>query len=387
MSSNGIRVLARIAGFTTIAALAATAHVGDASPARDSLVVHEWGTFTSVAGEDGVALEWRPLVEGSDLPSFVYGEGRGGGLRGEYHEGKSARTATVRMETPVLYFYAAREQKVSVKVDFPKGRITEWYPQAQRVPEHGIDWGTILVAPGGAAGATLPRETEGSNYYPARATDSDLVRVCNAEGGNELEKFLFYRGVGTFDLPVAVTLDGQRVRVKDQDGSKIGTVIVFERAGSKVGWSSAELSRGEVAVNRPTLDEHLDALYRELEQQLVVQGLYEKEAKAMVATWKDQWFEDGLRVFFVMPRAATDAALPITISPQPDSLVRVLVGRVEVITPEKEKEVAAEITAGTTMAALRKAHGRFAEPIVKRLLAHTTEAALHKQLAALLASQ
>ena len=42
--------------------------------------MHEWGTFTSVAGEDGAALQWRPLEGQSDLPSFVhdmkdYGEG------------------------------------------------------------------------------------------------------------------------------------------------------------------------------------------------------------------------------------------------------------------------------------------------------------------------
>ena len=36
----------------------------------DELVVHEWGTFTSVSGSDGVRLEFRPLV-GDDLPNCV----------------------------------------------------------------------------------------------------------------------------------------------------------------------------------------------------------------------------------------------------------------------------------------------------------------------------
>src|SRR5580658_559406 len=35
------------------------------------LVVHEWGTFTSVAGADGQAVEWTPLSAPSDLPCFV----------------------------------------------------------------------------------------------------------------------------------------------------------------------------------------------------------------------------------------------------------------------------------------------------------------------------
>src|SRR6266571_5656214 len=34
-------------------------------------VAHEWGTFTSVQGGDGVLLDWRPL-ESSHLPKFVY---------------------------------------------------------------------------------------------------------------------------------------------------------------------------------------------------------------------------------------------------------------------------------------------------------------------------
>ncbi|HYO91632.1 MAG TPA: hypothetical protein VEQ40_08350, partial [Pyrinomonadaceae bacterium] len=27
---------------------------------ENRLIVHEWGTFTSIAGKDGVSLEWRP---------------------------------------------------------------------------------------------------------------------------------------------------------------------------------------------------------------------------------------------------------------------------------------------------------------------------------------
>src|SRR5438876_3418336 len=34
-------------------------------------VAHEWGTFTSVQGADGVLLDWKPL-ESSKLPGFVY---------------------------------------------------------------------------------------------------------------------------------------------------------------------------------------------------------------------------------------------------------------------------------------------------------------------------
>src|SRR5438874_12392819 len=93
-------------------------------PAASGLIVHEWGTFTSIAGKDGVALEWRPLNGASDLPKFVHTMQEGSvGLR--HIPGKGDLTARVRMETPVLYFYTPNEMDVSVKVDFPKGKITE----------------------------------------------------------------------------------------------------------------------------------------------------------------------------------------------------------------------------------------------------------------------
>ena len=79
----------------------------DAGPVP-ALVVHEWGTFTAVAGTDGVALDWRPLVGHSDLPKFVYDVTRPG-LRELGLSSKGDLQGRVRMETPVLYFYAARE--------------------------------------------------------------------------------------------------------------------------------------------------------------------------------------------------------------------------------------------------------------------------------------
>ena len=96
----------------------------------------------------------------------------------------------------------------------------------------------------------------------------------------------------------------------------------------------------------------------------------------MLETWRDSWFEEGLRVFYILPRPLTDSVLPITISPQPTQLVRVLVSRVEIITPEMENAMRAELkqledpspeVRATARAALRQ-YGRFAEPVLKRML-------------------
>jgi hypothetical protein len=41
------------------------------SAAPGDYVAHEWGTFTSVQGADGVQTPWNPLIT-SDLPKFVH---------------------------------------------------------------------------------------------------------------------------------------------------------------------------------------------------------------------------------------------------------------------------------------------------------------------------
>ncbi|MEP7336138.1 MAG: hypothetical protein ABI977_00105, partial [Acidobacteriota bacterium] len=100
------------------------------------------------------------------------------------------------------------------------------------------------------------------------------------------------------------------------------------------------------------------------------------EATAMVKTWRDSWFEEGLRVFYIVPRKTTDAILPITITPAPTELARVLVGRTEIITPEMEQAVQSsakkylEGTAESRATAIKMVapYGRFAQPILQRMM-------------------
>ena len=137
--------------------------------------LHEWGTFTSVAGEDGRPIEWRPLAGPSDLPSFVYTSTRPG-LRSPQSRGKGELRGTVRMETPVIYFYAKEPLEVSLAVSFRNGLVTEWYPWARQWSGSRIDWGTFKILPGDEH--ALLREPAPSHYYPAREVDAASVRVC-----------------------------------------------------------------------------------------------------------------------------------------------------------------------------------------------------------------
>src|SRR5271157_2197621 len=92
-------ILASVLAASVVLLMAAGGH-----PLQFSdLTVHEWGTFTSVAGEDGAAVSWDALGCKNDLPGFVNDYG--------YRGLKWRLQGTVRMETPVLYFYSSREME------------------------------------------------------------------------------------------------------------------------------------------------------------------------------------------------------------------------------------------------------------------------------------
>lgn len=350
--------------------------------ARAGLVVHEWGTFTSVVGRDGQSLIWRPLSFESDLPSFVHSVDKGASWRGSRHyPTKSYRPVTVRMETPVLFFYSDEEMTVKVRVRFPSGDITEWYPQALSAGNRGIDWGELRVMPGAQFG--LPHDFRENHYYPARETDAALLQVQNGEQ-TEHEKFLFYRGVGGFALPLSVRLAGNKVAITNSYEEKVRQVVLFENRGGAIGYRIVNLPEDEMVIDRPALNDNLQELRQGMKAMLIAHGLYEKEAEAMLNTWRDSWFEEGLRVFYLMPRKTTDAILPIVIEPEPEALERVLVGRTEVITPEMEQNVTNQISklSGRSISGRKAArkeinkYGRFLESILTEILRHRADAQL-----------
>src|SRR5262249_10507391 len=145
-------------------------------------------TFTSVAGANGEAMAWRTYNGSVDLPCFVERfPGFKGGLYGN-----------VRMETPVVYFYGSTPSSANLKVSFPNGTITEWYPKASLGRSFDeIEWRNVRISP-----QATPEFPTGkpNHYFAARATDAAPLEV-----GTQKEKFLFYRGVGNIKVPLSVT--------------------------------------------------------------------------------------------------------------------------------------------------------------------------------------
>jgi len=378
----------------------------------DGLVVHEWGTFTSFSGSDGVRLEFRPLVD-EDLPPFVLDRFLQSGVGSPVS--KAEIRVRMRMETPVTYFYTTRERHVSARVRFPEGLLTEFYPPVARMepPFHFgeklplknsvLDWGDIHLIPidGSESQALararcrLPESDPRFHYGHARETDSALVHVRMstpdastplAPKGDFCEKFLFYRGVGNFELPLSLTAssDGSFDLV-NTGHEAVRSLFLVDVEGPSVRFAALDQlgPGGHKQLTQSARPTTIDALSEAVQGALVREGLFQKEAAAMVKTWRSSWFgENGTRLFYVLPQSVTDALLPLEIDPKPERIIRVLVGRMEIMTPQDESRVASLVLesararrasigtaqTGNYMPAAQLANlGRLAEPALLRV--------------------
>ena len=334
------------------------------------LIVHEWGTFTAIAGHDGNAMEWTPLPTPvvTDLPSFVEH------LNTVYF--KEGLAGRIRMETPVMYFYAPRETTVSVRVAFSKGIMSEWYPHADRVEPTGvlrsanlstlqsdgtITWNDVVVSP--SLDANFTKESQANRYYAARETSSSPLRVKTSTGDQQ-EKFLFYRGVSNASLPLSASLNSDgSLLVRNLEQDEIPAVILFERRGKRIGYRLETGLRNDFVLNPPELTGTVDSLSTHLEAILVRQGLFPDEAHAMVQTWQDSWFEEGSRLIYIVPQDYVNSILPVAIRPQPSQVLRVFVGRLEIVTPATVQAV--ETAVASHDDSTLKKYNRFVEPILQ----------------------
>lgn len=348
--------------------------VSNGAPANDPLIVHEWGTFTSYTNTDGGRLEFRPLFD-DDLPNFVQDRSTASGIG---FLSKVSYRALVRMETPITYFYTKEPRDVRVRVGFPEGLLTEFYPPAAISPPYkgptepkknsALDWGTVHLIPESylapkfadprlaevmakRIAQKLPPDTDNNNHYGyARQTDSALVHIHKPaqkdkalEGQDYFEKFLFYRGLGDFKLPIRVQALGEGKAVVNNSGADpIAWMMLLDvsDAGLRYATFDGVAAGSQREVSLPAEVATLDQMSADLTAALETTGLYPKEATSMVNTWKSSWFgEQGTRLLYFVPERLTDNLLPLTIEPRPAETVRVLVGRMDMMTPEQETKI------------------------------------------------
>jgi hypothetical protein len=364
-----------------------------------AIVVHEWGTFTSMVGATGQSLEGLHHEEEA-LPPFVHARAPADvGFKGI--EGPPTGV-TQKLETPVLYFYTQTAQPVQVHVDFPQGIISQWFPGAvgfqpalgafMHVAGGAIDWQAQLTPGLGGFPAVAPTDI----WAPSRNVASVPLQV-----GGENEHFIFYRGLGAFSVPFGATVqaDGS-ITIKNDSPDPIQDVFMlrlFPSGGviSELGGLDAHQQRGNIvppAASSATtsVDQYVADASARVAAALVKSGLAKDEARAMVDTWSRSYFRSqGLRLLYIVPRAWTDQLLPLAITPKPAALVRTLVGRVELLTPGDEHDLLTTVQAAATSkmdaSTLATQLGRFAEPKLRRAAQLTSDAGLQSYLSNMIA--
>ncbi len=338
------------------------------------LVVHEWGTFTSLQDEAGRTLggintddepvprfchelNWLPVVRPSDVPPVLYQ-----GVVSCHPD------VTMRLETPVLYFHLpagmATPVTASVHVAFRGGWLTQFFPSAEAGgfsrPESlasdsvgTLAWNDLQIGVEGRAPGTTDRV-----WTAPRAVQAAPLIASNRES----EKFLFYRGVGHLLCPLQVrrSADSTVLEGHNQVGKGMSDCLPLAiqhlwLASFRADGACAFRPLPPVTLNQPATDQqqpalftvpaqfapgeysaaNLDRLRGDMRLALKADGLFSDEADALLNTWELSYFKSaGLRLFFLVPQAWTDRVLPLRIS-IPCEIKRVMVGRLELVTPEQ----------------------------------------------------
>jgi len=379
-----------------------------AEPPPD-LVIHEWGTFLGMSGSDGSSLDGMYHEEHA-LPAFVHTRSR---------DQLRLPGSLLKGETPVIYFYTDRPQSVRIGVRFPRGVWTQWYPQAVRVdpslvlgaespdrPGNGLICWHADILPSSLVEQrrimkdgeipSLPATSADALWNFARNVDAAYVRCPDGTkdpAAPEFERFLFYRGLGEARLPLRLdarqggTLSaGQEPTIAEgirhvivlrvENGRGIYRYLPFLRPGQTISNIIPAMDRAQ------PLAEFTKTISADLASRLEASGLYVKEAQAMVNTWTTSYFQtEGIRVLCVLPQSWTDAFIPMTVVPKPKQVVRVMVGRVELLTPERERQAEAAVRSLAdpdspqrlrAFAFLRE-QGRYVEPIIRRVQRTTSD--------------
>lgn len=334
-----------------------------------ALEVHEWGTFTVLSGSNGAQVQWyAPTDDIARLPDFI--------LPGM---GNKGRRASVRMETPVIYFYPEKETKVSVDVSFTQGTVTETFPHSNGGkltlnPANGDmlaegKWtGTLHPPTDKEALAHIPAITHTENAEPYGAArevpdawifESDLKEIPDIKVQPkfpQMEKFIFYRGASSVYIPISATMQGDDATLTNQANDSLAFAVALRVRDGKAAWASIPPLAGLPAIDTPAMNQtritfpqphlSLDEVESELaeawKKALAADGLTSAEASAMVETWRKTWFrENGDRILTLVPRRTIDTMLPLKITPTPAKTERVFVARIEMISPDREQALVA----------------------------------------------
>lgn len=337
-----------------------------ATAAPPRIVIHEWGTFTNLQDEDGLSVGG---INSDDepLPKFTHTLDINGIIGDAASQRKNRLMqgypqchpdVTIRLETPVVYFHpepGAELSPIEFAVQFRGGYLTQFYPHATAptMERHissqtvgTLQWSNLKLG----LNEPLPQTT--SHVWTA---PRDVQAATVTATGGEIEKFLFYRGVGHIDAPLRLTRTGTNTEIRRQldptfpTGTELKIAklwyCAFEDGGRCVFREltpfTATADRKRLLISTPTefktqelSTEHLAELKRSMLTALVDQGLFLDEASALLDTWELSYFKSsGVRLFYIVPPEWIEHYLPVTTSATGE-ITRVMVGRIDLVTPE-----------------------------------------------------
>jgi hypothetical protein len=348
--------------------------------AQAPMIVHEWGTITTRHAPDGVPQGRLNRIDPSEvLPEFVHRYEPEQTRATEQHWfGKGPRVTgrpdiTMRLETPVIYFYgnatAAGRAPFDVRVQMRGGILNEFYPRAEvslmtdpgRVeakfaarilkPTDPINLDNYLIGALAWNGVKLDPSARVPTTNDAVWAAPRNVSASRVATGGEGEHYLFYRGVahldallGTQHSKTGVRLSAQNLiwlieermtiaRVWLADVRADGTLAFAMRERLTIAKNTPSAQLAEIARFAASDYSHVRAaaLRQSMKSELMAAGLFDDEAEAMLATWNASYFQKpGLRVFYMVPRTWIDYFLQLELS-IPHEATRVLVGRIDLV--------------------------------------------------------
>ena len=215
----------------------------------------------------------------------------------------------------------------------------------------GLEWCGLRVGYDPTLEGERPVALERSWWSFLREVPTSPVAVRG-----EAERFLFYDGVVDFPGPVFAswasdardtlllgarsfgeypdfsTFDhwwiDEKIRDKLETTLPLPAVFVIRRSGD--GDLRGTVLREVDPIDEPAvvrlngLDLEGEELVDRFDEVLVAQGLTAQESRALVRTWRPEFFEtSGLRVISVLPQWAYESLLPLELFPVPEELVRV----------------------------------------------------------------
>lgn len=380
----------------------------DAEALKSGLVAHEWGSMQHHLGT--ATSEFDLIGENqADLPSFVK------------VWSEQPAIGPIMIRKPILYFYTQEKMKLNVTARFPEGVLTQWYPDVtQFSPQRDgrlrpgnpqapltngtLSWQQIELNPDIDPSAFAKVRQDHPWWHLARDTDAVPIRAIDKRGAQAVERFLFYRGAGSYTPMVKPTRDDKSeafsVTVPFSQIDLRGVFLV------RVNDSGATITHAPVLKAQSTLqlagpeavkpvEEAASIAKGQLIESLEAAGLFTKEATGLVEIWGDDMFTvPGERLLYLMPNNEVERVLPLTIQPEPKQTVRTLIAWVELSTPEAEKRITDLIDKlSSNDQAERDAANkelrrldRFAEAILRRTLVTTEDTSVITQIEQILSA-